>query len=79
MGHAISWRGLCIALGIVCAAAVFMAVGWRGSQTGINSIAASVSVECSENGQNVYAADLNGVHVSRDYGKTWTTHRPGQR
>lgn len=64
-------------LGLLCAAAIFTAVGWRTTQSGVNSMTAAVAVHCNAQGETVYAADLNGVHVSRDFGKTWITRKPG--
>lgn len=64
-------------LGAVCASAVFVAVGWRGAHMiSSGGGAAAAAICCSETGSHVYAADLDGIYVSKDYGKTWVKKTP---
>ena len=63
-------------LGFLLALCLTFVVGWNasnssrsGSDYGYGYAAASIC--CSDDGQIVFASDLDGVYVSKDSGRTW--------
>ena len=58
--------------GILLGISVMLFIGAKWDATSSKASAAACAITCSADGKYVYAAGLNSIYRSEDFGKSWT-------